>query len=44
MSFSETEKEMVSVERAVQYIDTMPAETDDGTAQVCIAHQITIYL
>ena len=34
VSFSETEKEMVSVEQAVQYIEGMPAENSHGEVQV----------
>ena len=33
-SFTETEKQMVSVERAVQYIQGAPAERDEGIAEV----------
>ena len=33
-SFTETEKQMVSVERAMQYITGAPTETDDGILQV----------
>ena len=33
-SFTETEKQMVSVERAVQYIQEAPAERDEGTMEV----------
>ena len=33
-SFTETEKQMVSVERAMQYISGAPAETDSGNTQV----------
>ena len=33
-SFTETEKQMVSVERAMQYINGAPAEKDSGTIQV----------
>ena len=33
-SFTETEKQMVSVERAMQYITGAPAETDSGSTQV----------
>ena len=34
VAFSETEKEMVSVERADQYITSTPAEKEDGIQQV----------
>ena len=33
-SFTETEKQMVSVERAMQYITGAPAERDPGHTQV----------
>lgn len=33
-SFTETEKEMVSVERAMQYIKGAPRERDNPTVQV----------
>ena len=33
-SFTETEKQMVSVERAMQYISGAPTERDSGTLQV----------
>ena len=33
-SFTETEKQMVSVERAMQYIRGVPAEKDSGTTMV----------
>ena len=33
-SFTETEKQMVSVERAVQYIQEAPTERDEGTMEV----------
>ena len=33
-SFTETEKEMVSVERAMQYIKGAPAEKDTATMEV----------
>ena len=33
-SFTETEKEMVSVERAMQYINGAPTESRDGDIQV----------
>ena len=35
-SFTETEKQMVSVERAMQYIKGAPSERDDPTVQVRI--------
>ena len=34
VTFSETEKEMVSVERAVEYIERIPAENSHGEVQV----------
>lgn len=33
-SFTETEKQMVSVERAQQYIDNVPSEHADGMLMV----------
>ena len=36
-SFTETEKEMVSVERAMQYIKGAPKEKDNPTVQVRLA-------
>ena len=33
-SFAETEKQMVSVERAQQYIDNVPSEHADGMLMV----------
>ena len=33
-SFTETEKQMVSVERAMQYITGAPAERDTGISEV----------
>lgn len=33
-SFTETEKQMVSVERAMQYIQRAPAEKEEGSREV----------
>ena len=38
-SFTETEKQMVSVERALQYITGAPTETDSGRTEVYIQVQ-----
>ena len=35
-SFTETEKQMVSVERAMQYITGVPSERDTGIYEVCV--------
>lgn len=35
-SFTETEKEMVSVERVMQYIQGTPSEKREGTIQVYV--------
>ena len=46
-SFTETEKQMVSVERAMQYITGAPTETDTGTTQVhvhCICARMYMYV
>ncbi len=41
-SFTETEKQMVSVERAVQYIEETPAERDWGAREVGTGMENTI--
>ena len=40
-SFTETEKEMVSVERAMQYIKGAPAEKDNATMEVLYVSRLS---
>ena len=42
-SFTETEKEMVSVERAMQYIKGTPTEKRDGEIQVSMYFDSLVY-
>ena len=43
-SFTETEKQMVSVERAMQYISGAPTERDRGTLQVLPFTYVCMYI
>ncbi len=43
-SFTETEKQMVSVERMGQYIDGVPTEKQDGIKRVCTTKSLNSYL